>query len=138
YIVGEIARTHPALVRAIHEAGHEIGSHSWDHRRVHRFTPDSFREDLLRSKDALEQAAGVSVSGFRAPTFSVVRETGWAVDILAECGFEYDSSIFPVRHDRYGIPDAPRMPFLAVGNEREILEFPLLTYRLAGLNLPVA
>ena len=138
YVVGEIARSHPALVRAIHAAGHEVGSHSWDHRRVHRFTPATFREDLLHSKDVLEQATGAGVLGFRAPTFSMVRETGWAVDVLAEAGFEYDSSIFPVRHDRYGIADAPRGPFLAVGREREILELPPLTYRRAGLNLPVA
>lgn len=138
YVVGEIATTHPALVRAIRDAGHEVGSHSWDHRRVHRFTPESFREDLQKSKDALEQATGEQVYGFRAPTFSVVRETGWAVDVLAECGFEYDSSVFPVRHDRYGVPDAPRGPFLAVGKAREILELPPLTYRIAGQNLPVA
>jgi polysaccharide deacetylase family protein (PEP-CTERM system associated) len=138
YVVGEIARSHPALVRAIHAAGHEVGSHSWDHRRVHRFDPASFREDLLKSKDALEQVTGGPVYGFRAPTFSVVRETGWAVDVLAECGFEYDSSVFPVRHDRYGVADAPRVPFLAVGRERELLELPPLTYRVAGLNLPVA
>ena len=138
YVVGEIARTHPSLVRAIHDAGHEVGSHSHDHRRVHRFDPESFREDVSRSKNALEQVTGSRVTGFRAPTFSVVRQTGWAVDVLAECGFEYDSSIFPVRHDRYGIPDAPRGPFMAVGREREILELPPLTYRVAGLNLPVA
>ncbi len=138
YIVGEIAATHPELVRAIHAAGHEVGSHSWDHRRVHRFDPKSFREDLLRSKGSLEQVTGERVYGFRAPTFSVVRETAWAVDVLAECGFEYDSSIFPVRHDRYGIPDAPRTPFVAVGRERELLELPPLTYRVLGMNLPVA
>jgi polysaccharide deacetylase family protein (PEP-CTERM system associated) len=138
YVVGEIARTHPALVRAIHAAGHEVGSHSWDHRRVHRFTPAAFREDLRTSKDALEQAAGAAVAGFRAPTFSVTRETGWAIDAIAECGFEYDSSIFPVRHDRYGVPDAPRGPFLAAGAEREVLELPPLTYRVGGWNLPVA
>lgn len=138
YIVGEIAKSHPQLIRDIHAAGHEIGSHSWDHRRVHRFTPDAFREDLRISKDALEQAAGAAVVGFRAPTFSVMKETGWAIDVLADCGFEYDSSIFPVRHDRYGVPDAPRGPFLAVGKERELLELPPLTYRVAGLNLPVA
>ena len=138
YIVGEIATTHPELVRAIHAAGHEVGSHSWDHRRVHRFDPKSFREDLMRSKDALEQVTGERVYGFRAPTFSVVRETAWAVDVLAECGFEYDSSIFPVRHDRYGIPDAPRTPFIAVGAQRELLELPPLTYRVLGMNLPVA
>lgn len=138
YIVGEIAKSHPALVRAIHEAGHEVGSHSWDHRMVNRFEPATFREDLMRSKDALEQATGSPVFGFRAPTFSVSRATPWAIDVLAECGFEYDSSIFPVRHDRYGIPDAPRGPFFAVGKEREILELPPLTYRMAGMNLPVA
>ncbi|HJZ55122.1 MAG TPA: polysaccharide deacetylase family protein, partial [Gemmataceae bacterium] len=137
YIVGTIARTHPALVRAIHAAGHEVGSHSWEHSRVHRFTPDSFREDLLRSKDVLEQTIGDAVVGFRAPTFSIDRSTGWAIDVLAECGFEYDTSIFPVRHDRYGIPDAPRGPFLAVGQEGEILEIPPVTYRAAGLALPV-
>jgi polysaccharide deacetylase family protein (PEP-CTERM system associated) len=138
YVVGEIARTHPALVRDIHAAGHEVGSHSWDHRRVHHFTPESFREDLRRSKEALEDVTGAPVLGFRAPTFSVVRSTGWAVDVLAECGFEYDSSIFPVRHDRYGIPDAPRGPFRAVGEKCELLELPPLTYRALGLNLPVA
>jgi polysaccharide deacetylase family protein (PEP-CTERM system associated) len=138
YVVGEIARSHPQLVRDIHVAGHEVGSHSWDHRRVHRFTPDTFREDLRTSKDALEQAAGTPVVGFRAPTFSVMKETGWAIDALADCGFEYDSFIFPVRHDRYGVPEAPRTPFIAVGKERELLELPPLTYRVAGLNLPVA
>ena len=138
YIVGEIAKTHPALVRAIHDAGHEVGSHSWDHRRVHHFTPAAFREDLLKSKDALEQVTGAAVLGFRAPTFSIMRETGWAIDVLAECGFAYDSSIFPVRHDRYGIRTAPRGPFLAVGKERELLELPPVTYRVAGVNLPVA
>ena len=138
YVLGQIAKARPGLVRAIHEAGHEVGSHSWDHNRVHRFTPASFRDDVLRGKDALEQAIGEPVFGFRAPTFSVVRETGWALDVLAECGFLYDSSVFPVRHDRYGVPDAPRGPFRAVGREREILELPPVTYRVAGVNLPVA
>jgi polysaccharide deacetylase family protein (PEP-CTERM system associated) len=138
YVVGEIARTHPGLVRDIHAAGHEVGSHSWNHHRVHRFTPDTFREDVRTSKDALEQVTGAPVPGFRAPTFSVMRETAWAIDVLADCGFEYDSSIFPVRHDRYGVPDAPRGPFVAVGGARELLELPPLTFRLAGVNLPVA
>ncbi|MBX9585114.1 MAG: polysaccharide deacetylase family protein [Gemmataceae bacterium] len=138
FVVGDITRTRPGLIRAIHAAGHEVGSHSWDHRRIHRLTPAEFRDDLRRSKDALEQVIGGPVYGFRAPTFSVVRQTGWAVDILAECGFLYDSSVFPVRHDRYGVPDAPRGPFVAAGHARDILELPLLTYRVAGLNLPVA
>ncbi len=138
YIVGEIARNHPKLVRDIFAAGHEVGSHSWDHRRIHQFTPASFREDLRKSKDILEQTIGATVFGFRAPTFSLMRETWWAIDALAECGFEYDSSIFPVRHDRYGLPNAPRVPFVAQGREHEILELPPLTYRVAGMNLPVA
>lgn len=138
FIVGEIAHSHPALVRDIAAAGHEVASHSWDHRRVHRFDPVSFREDLRRSKDALEEATGRPVVGFRAPTFSITSETGWAIDVLAECGFTYDSSIFPVRHDRYGIPNAPRQPFLAAGRELSLLELPPATYRRFGLNLPVA
>lgn len=138
YIVGEIARSHPQLVRDIAIAGHEVGSHSWDHRMAHRFSPRDFREDLRKSRDALEQAAGCPVAGFRAPTFSISRRTPWAIDALVECGYEYDSSIFPVRHDRYGIPEAPRGPFLAKGESHEILELPLLTYRIAGANLPVA
>lgn len=138
YVVGEIGRTHPGLVKAIADAGHEVGSHSHVHSRIHRMTPESFRDDLRRSKDALEQASGQAVLGFRAPTFSVMRETAWAIDVLAECGFEYDSSVFPVRHDRYGVPDAPRGPFVVVGRERELLELPPATYRLAGFNLPVA
>ena len=110
YIVGQIAETHPKLVRDISEAGHEVGTHGWDHQRVHRFTPESFRNDIRQSKEALEQATGQPVSGYRAPTFSVMRQTAWAVDVLAESGLLYDSSIFPVRHDRYGVPDAPRVP----------------------------
>ena len=79
--------------------------------------PAGFREDMRTSKEALEQATGAAVVGYRAPTFSIVRQTAWALDVLAELGFLYDSSIYPVRHDRYGIPDAPRGPFLARGRE---------------------
>src|SRR5262249_42579651 len=102
FIVGTIGRHHPGLVRAIHDAGHEVASHSWDHKRVHHFTPAGFREDIRKSQDSLAQITGEAVVGFRAPTFSVVRETAWAIDVLAEMGFSYDSSIYPVRHDRYG------------------------------------
>ena len=138
YVVGEIAVSHPNLVRDIAAAGHEIGSHSWDHQRVNRFTPDGFREDLKRSVDALEQAAGVKVAGFRAPTFSVTKGSAWAVDVLAESGLRYDSSVFPVRHDRYGVPAAPRTPFILQGERGSILELPPATYRVMGQNLPVA
>lgn len=138
FVVGEVAITHPALVRAIAAAGHEVGCHSWDHRRVHRFTPDAFRADVRRAVDALAQAAGVPVVGFRAPTFSVTRDTAWAIDVLAEEGLRYDSSVFPVRHDRYGVPDAPRFPYRAHGLRRDLLEFPPATFGLGRVNLPAA
>jgi polysaccharide deacetylase family protein (PEP-CTERM system associated) len=138
YVVGQIAQTHPALVRDIAAAGHEVASHSHTHLRIHRFTPEAFREDLKRSVDALEQAAGKKVVGFRAPTFSLMKPTAWAVDELLRAGLKYDSSIFPVRHDRYGVPTAPRGPFRLEGSAGRILELPLLTLRTMGQNLPVA
>jgi polysaccharide deacetylase family protein (PEP-CTERM system associated) len=137
FVVGQIAEFNPRLVRAIADAGHEVASHGWNHHRLHHFTPAEFRADLRRSKHALEQAAGRPIVGFRAPTFSVVRETVWALDILAEEGMRYDSSIYPVHHDRYGIPLAPRMPFYAEGSRSRILEIPVATLRLGGVNLPV-
>jgi polysaccharide deacetylase family protein (PEP-CTERM system associated) len=137
FIVGKIAEHNPGLMRDIHRAGHEVGSHGWDHRRVHHFTPETFRQDVRRSKDALEQLTGEAIWGYRAPTFSILRETAWALDVLAEEGFLYDSSIYPVRHDRYGVPEAPRRPFLARGREHEILELPPATLRVWGLVLPM-
>ena len=136
FVLGQIARSHPELVRAIHEAGHEVASHGWDHRRVLAMTPEEFRADLRQSRDALEQITGEAVSGYRAPTFSIVRGTSWALDVLAEEGFLYDSSIYPVRHDRYGVPEAPRWPFLARGHARTILEFPPATLKVGRMTLP--
>jgi polysaccharide deacetylase family protein (PEP-CTERM system associated) len=137
FIVGQIAHSHPSLVRAIHEAGHEVASHGWDHCAVHRLTAAAFRDDVWRSKDALEQVTGASVCGYRAPTFSILRATAWALDVLAELGLDYDSSIYPVRHDRYGVPAAPRGPFLAQGFQHAILELPPATLRLLGVNIPM-
>ena len=139
YVVGEIAVSHPQLVRDIAAAGHEVGTHSWSHRRVHTFTPETFRDDLRRSVEALSAAAGVAVVGYRAPTFSVTRQTAWAADVLAGVGLRYDTSVFPVRHDRYGVPNAPRTPFHLRGpGGGGILELPLTTWRLGSQNLPVA
>jgi polysaccharide deacetylase family protein (PEP-CTERM system associated) len=138
FIVAQIAAERPGLVRDIHGAGHEVAAHSWDHQRVQRFTPAGFAEDLRKSKDALEQAAGVAVRGFRAPTFSITRQTAWAIDVLAEVGFDYDSSVFPVRHDRYGVHDAPRTPFRIVGQRSRLVELPPTTLRYFGMNVPVA
>ena len=137
FVVGQIAQENPSLVRAIASAGHEVASHGWDHQRIHNFTPETFREDIRRSKDALEEVTGRPVLGYRAPTFSVVRKTAWALDVLAEEGMVYDSSVYPVRHDRYGVPDAPRSPFLARGTERTILEIPPVTLRVFGMNVPM-
>ncbi len=137
FVVGQVAEDDPGLVRAIADAGHEVASHGWDHRRIVAMTRDAFREDLRTSKDALQQAAGVAVVGYRAPTFSLVRRTAWALDIMADLGFLYDSSIYPVRHDRYGIPEAPRGPFVAEGERVEILEIPPATIRLGRVNIPV-
>lgn len=137
FVVGDLAVRHPALVRAMHAAGHEVASHGWDHRRVHHFTPETFRQDVRQSKDALEQLLGTEVVGYRAPTFSVMRPTAWAVEVLAGLGMLYDSSIYPVRHDRYGVADAPRWPFRVSGGGGELLELPPLTWNLFGLNLPL-
>ncbi len=138
FIVGRIGTSRPQLVRRIASAGHEIASHSWDHRRVHEFSERHFAEDVRISKDILEQASGQAVYGFRAPTFSVMRETAWAIDQLVEQGFFYDSSIFPVHHDRYGVAQAPRVPFLARGQRLAILELPPLTWQILNYNVPVA
>ncbi len=137
FVVGQVGRHDPALVRDIHRAGHEVASHGWDHSRLHRLSPAAFRADLRKGKDVLEQITGTAVVGFRAPTFSVVPETAWAIDVLAEEGFLYDSSVYPIRHDRYGIRQAPRTPFLARGHSHSILELPPLTCRFLGLRVPV-
>jgi polysaccharide deacetylase family protein (PEP-CTERM system associated) len=138
FVVGQVAGSNPRLVHDIARAGHEVACHSWDHRRTQHFTPDTFRRDVRRARHALEQAAGQSVVGYRAPTFSIGRDTAWAIDVLAEEGFRYDSSIFPVRHDRYGVPDAPRVPFLIRGQDQTLLELPPATYRIGTYNLPAA
>jgi polysaccharide deacetylase family protein (PEP-CTERM system associated) len=140
FVLGWVAERWPGLVREIRDAGHELGTHGQDHRRVTTLTPDEFRADIRRSKQTIEEVAGVEVIGYRAPNYSIVRETMWAMDILAEEGFRYDSSIFPIRHDYYGIPDFPRFPRPMCGhrghNGTALHEFPISTIRVAGMNLP--
>lgn len=137
FVLGWVAERWPGLVRDIRAGGHELGTHGQDHRRVTTLTPAQFREDLRRSKGLIEDAAGVQVIGYRAPNYSIVRETFWAMDVLIEEGFRYDSSIFPIHHDRYGIPDFPRFPRPVRGSNGTALhEFPISTVRLAGVNLP--
>lgn len=138
FVLGWVARREPEVVRKIAAAGYEIASHGMDHRMVHLLSKDDFRADIRQSKSLLEDLSGRAVLGYRAPTFSITRRTAWALDVLAEEGFGYDSSIFPIRHDRYGVPDAPCRPFRAKGpGGAEILEIPPLTLRVLGMNMPV-
>jgi polysaccharide deacetylase family protein (PEP-CTERM system associated) len=124
FVLGWVAHRFPALVRSIAGAGHDLASHSYWHRLVYDLTPDEFRDDLRRAKDAIESAGGKPVVGFRAPSFSITRRSLWALDVLAEEGYAYDASVFPVRHDRYGIPGAPRHPFRVACAGGELVEVP--------------
>lgn len=138
FVLGWVAERFPELVRRIDRAGHELASHSFWHRLVYELTPDEFRADLRRSRAAIEQAAGRSVTAYRAPSFSITRRSLWALDVLAEEGFVVDSSVFPVRHDRYGIPDAPREPHAIETPSGTIWEFPMSAVRWGGVNWPVS
>ena len=138
FILGWVAERRPALVREIADRGHEIACHSYWHRLIYKLTRDEFAEDTRRAKDVIEQAAGRAVTGYRAPSYSITRSSLWALDVLVESGFEYDSSIFPIRHDVYGIPDAPRGPFRIDTGSGPLLEYPITTFRIGGSpNLPV-
>lgn len=139
FVLGWVAEHHPALVKAIHAAGHEVASHGYRHRLLYQMTPPEFREDTERSKKLLEDLCGKPVIGFRAPSYSIIRTTLWCLDVLNELGFEYDSSIFPIHHDRYGIPNFPRFPHrIRAGTANGVWEFPLSTVSLGNCNLPVA
>jgi polysaccharide deacetylase family protein (PEP-CTERM system associated) len=138
FILGWVAERYPKLVRKIAERGHEPACHSYWHRLIYKLTPDEFREDTMLAKNAIEQAGGVEIQGYRAPSFSITRRSAWALDVLAELGFRYDSSVFPVKHDVYGFPGAPRGPFRVETPFGPIVEFPMATFRWsAGPNLPV-
>jgi polysaccharide deacetylase family protein (PEP-CTERM system associated) len=139
FFVGWVARKFPHLVREVHSRGHELACHSYWHRKVYSMTPDEFRQDTRDAVRAIEDAAGVRVYGYRAPSWSITRECLWALDILAEEGFTYDSSIFPIHHDLYGVPDAQRFPYThQLKNGRSLGEIPPTTVRLLGQNLPAA
>lgn len=139
FILGWVAERKPGLVRTIKAQGHEIACHGYGHQMITRLSRTEFEDDVRRAKDILEQAVGAEVIGYRAPTFSIVRQTLWSLEVLAKAGFLYDSSIFPIRHDRYGIPDAERFPHkVAVGSGLEIAEFPLSTLTGPAGRLPVA
>ncbi len=136
FILGWTAEKHPDLVREISSRGHEIGCHSYYHRLIYDLTPDEFREDTRRAKDALEHITGKKVAGYRAPSYSITKKSLWALDILEELGFDYDSSIFPIYHDNYGIPDAPRFEYELPNHDMK--EYPISTSHIMGCKIPVA
>jgi polysaccharide deacetylase family protein (PEP-CTERM system associated) len=138
FVLGWIGEKQPKLVSDIHEAGHEVASHGYNHRLVYDLSPAQFREDVRISKKILENITGTAVRGFRATSYSIVKETFWALDVLLEEGYHYDSSIFPVHHDRYGVPDAERFQHAITTGSGTIVEFPPSTYRVLRQNIPVA
>jgi polysaccharide deacetylase family protein (PEP-CTERM system associated) len=139
FVLGWVAERHPRLVKEIAARGHEIACHGFSHRLVYDQPPEEFHAETLRAKKLLEDLTGSAVLGYRAASYSIVRRSLWALDVLVELGFAYDSSIFPVRHDRYGIPDAERMPHrLATPAGKVIVEWPLSTARVFGARLPVS
>ena len=165
FCLGWVGERYPYLIREIDRRGHEIACHSYDHQLVYRMTPEQFREDVSISKRILEDASGKKVIGYRAPSYSITQQSLWALDVLGEEGYRYDSSIFPIHHDRYGIPTAPRFSFLVKldgngGNETRvpadfermplwepepgepcddcIVEYPISTVKMMGLNIPIS
>lgn len=136
FTLGWIADRHPGVVRQIVAAGHELASHGYGHARVDGQTPSEFREDIRRAKGVLESIGGVAVAGYRAPTFSIGPRNPWAFDVLDEEGHRYSSSIYPVKHDLYGAPDAPRFPYRPASGA--LMEIPMTTVRLGGRNMPCA
>src|SRR5690606_29030585 len=125
FILGWIAKRSPQLVREIHRAGHEVASHGMSHRLVYEQAPQEFAAETRDSKHMLEDLIGAPVSGYRAASWSITRKSLWALDVVHDLGFEYDSSVFPIRHDIYGIPDAPRVPgTISTPNGRTVVEFP--------------
>jgi len=139
FVLGWVAERQPDILREIAARGHEIACHGYGHELIYEIGPERFREDVKRARSVIEDAVGTRVEGYRAPSFSITRRSLWALEILAEEGFRFDSSIFPVRHHRYGIPDFPREPVrLLLPSGQSIVEFPLTTLAWGPLRFPVA
>lgn len=139
FVLGWIAERYPQLIKDISSSGHEIASHGYNHRLIYDQTSDEFRKDIRKTKKILEDITGEPVVGYRATSFSVIKKTFWALDILKQEGFKYDSSIFPIIHDRYGIIDFSRFPVrVNLNGSGGIMEFPLSTIRILNSNFPVA
>lgn len=139
FVLGWVAEREPALVKEILDQGHEIASHGYSHQLVYRQTPELFREETYKSKSILEDICQRPVVGYRAASYSITARSMWALDILGELGFEWDSSIFPVYHDNYGVPTSPCRPYrIKLDSGQALIEFPLTTARVLGLRLPAA
>jgi polysaccharide deacetylase family protein (PEP-CTERM system associated) len=137
FVLGWVAEKHPQIVSRVAAAGHEIACHSHLHRKVFDLSPEEFRADTRKAKTLIEQATGAKICGYRAPSFSINSRSAWALEILVEEGFEYDSSIFPVEHPSYGVPDAPRTPFWVNTPSGRILEFPMATLAIGSQRSPI-
>jgi polysaccharide deacetylase family protein (PEP-CTERM system associated) len=139
FVLGWVARRSPDLIREIASRGHEVASHGMSHKLVFNQTPEEFSSETYESKALLEDIIGVPVIGYRASTYSITRRSLWALDILSEAGFAYDSSIFPIHHDTYGIPDAAQVPSrIATPKGASIVEFPMSTAPMFGTRIPVS
>lgn len=135
FIVGWTAEQYPFMVKEIASHGHQIACHSYCHQKIYQQTPDEFRRDTKKAKDILEDITGRSITGYRAPTYSITKKSLWALDIIKELGFKWDSSIFPILHDNYGIPDAPRFAYKLPNG---LIEYPITTALFFGRKVPVA
>jgi polysaccharide deacetylase family protein (PEP-CTERM system associated) len=135
FTLGWVAERYPNLIKRIVNEGHELASHGYSHVRVTQQQPAEFREDITKTKKLLEDLSGAEVQGYRAASYSIVASNLWALDELAEAGYQYSSSVYPVKHDLYGIPDAPRFAYRPRGGEG-ILEIPITTIRVGSKNLP--
>lgn len=138
FVLGCLVAQHASLIRRIQDAGHEIASHGWSHRKLTSLSRSEFREEIRSSKDALEWVAGAPVFGFRAPSFSLVPGLEWAFDVLLEEGYRYDSSLFPIRRPGYGYPGTPQRPHEIARRGGTLLEFPMTVLTVAGAQLPAA
>ncbi len=139
FVLGWVAKKYPHLVREIAADGHEVACHGYSHQLIYNQTPKIFREETIAAKSILEDQAQTFICGYRAASYSITKRSEWALDILAEIGFVYDSSIFPTHHDLYGMPGTPISPYdISAQNGRTIVEFPLTTLKLANYQVPVA
>jgi polysaccharide deacetylase family protein (PEP-CTERM system associated) len=136
FVLGWVAKHHPHAVREVAARGHEVACHSMQHRTVYQMTREEFREDTRQAKELLEDCIGAPVYGYRAPSFSITQDALWALDVLCELRFSFDSSIFPVKHPNYGMPDSPRSPYRVQTPNGQIVEFPMPTLELAGWRCP--